>query len=241
MHLTIIFPTLFSVLVLFPVKICRGFTTSRGYSGKVLSSRRPNIDNIIQTLSINQPSIGAGYPPMNRSLQTRSTTTLFERSSKNDNEPQEDVLASVDSGPLLADIMAIAIACQLMGLLDVLGDSSFWANGGWFQPIPAAPSTLPVLIQRVSLNCVLFFVASLSLNAYNDKSASSPQQIMLSALQRSGVYAALRIATEALLSLMLVPENPALSMDLIQVLRECYVVALSTTAARYVFYNLFSR
>jgi len=244
MHFILPFPTLLAMfLVLLPtmMKECRGFTQRHPVA--VLPFRiRPSIDTI-ETVSTSRPSMVNSSPPtISRHLPT-SSSTLFERSSNDNNEPTEDFLASVDSGLLFADIMAIAIACQLMGLLDVLGDPTFWTNGGWFQSIPAAPSTLPVLIQRFSLNCVFFVVVSLSLNnAYDDnnKSAASSQQIIISSLQRSGVYAVLRIVMGALLSLML-SENPAFSMDMMQVLRECYVVALATTAARYIFYSLFSR
>ena len=69
---------------------------------------------------------------------------------------------------------------------------------------------------------------------------STQQRLFLSALQRTGVYSMSRLVVGVGLSLML-SENPAFSLDVLQVLRECYTVSIAIIAARYVLFNIFSR
>ena len=224
---------------------------------------------------------GRGQPPGNNNSPSGLEVLLSEKSNPNSDpdpapqqqpqppapEPQEG-LELVDTGLLFADIMAVAIACQFMGLMDVLGDSDFWKNGGWFQPIQllytstttSSPSTLPVLVQRFSLNTILWVAASWCLGGYNADSSSSSsapttttttQQdtLLLSALQRSAVYSVLRTVMGVAMSLWLVSSSssdnhhPTLASleDMIQILRECYTVSLTAIAARYVVFVSFNR
>ena len=171
--------------------------------------------------------------------------TTPQRSSSTFKTTTDDVRDSVDFRILFADLIAIAVACELMGLLDVLGDPAFWKNGGWLQSIPAAPSTLPVLVQRLSINSVLFVTASLGLNGYNNNNhqTSTKSSVLTTALQTSGVFAVVRIAVGVALSATMLSENSTASFSwddvlVVEVLRECYVVALATTAGRYVLYSL---
>jgi len=194
-----------------------------------------------------------GHPAI---LRNKSRTILLERRSEKEadgDDPQrssstskttsDDVRDSVDFRILFADLIAITVACELMGLLDVLGDPTFWKNGGWFQAIPAAPSTLPVLVQRLSINSVLFVTASLGLSGYdNNNNQTSTKSVLTTALQTSGVFAVVRIAVGVALGATVLSENStSFSWDVlvVEVLRECYVVALATTAGRYVLYSLF--
>jgi hypothetical protein len=77
----------------------------------------------------------------------------------NDNKKTISRISRIDPILVYTDIFAILIACQLMGLLDVLNDSTFWMNGGWFQPIiivSTESSTLPIFLQRVASNTVCY-------------------------------------------------------------------------------------
>lgn len=60
---------------------------------------------------------------------------------------------------LLVDGFAIVLASQLMGLLDIVNDPEFINAGGWFQPIPAVPSTLGRLVQRIASLGTLWILA----------------------------------------------------------------------------------
>ena len=62
----------------------------------------------------------------------------------------------------VSDFLALLLASQLIGLLEVVNDPEFIRNGGWFQSIPAVPSTLDELVQRISTFAILWAAASSS-------------------------------------------------------------------------------
>jgi hypothetical protein len=59
----------------------------------------------------------------------------------------------VDVPIVMSDLLAIAVAMQLLGLTNVLNDPTFWNQGGWLQPITSTgiSNTLPVVVQRFCL------------------------------------------------------------------------------------------
>jgi len=71
-------------------------------------------------------------------------------------------------------ICTLLMACQLLGLADVLNRPEFWTNGGIFQPISLGPpdpvtgaSTLLKLVQRDSIMSITWVLAALKNGAYD--------------------------------------------------------------------------
>ena len=59
----------------------------------------------------------------------------------------------------VADGLALVIATELQGLIQVVTDPTFVAQGGWMQPIlssSTSSSTLPLWVQRCSLDCLVW-------------------------------------------------------------------------------------
>jgi hypothetical protein len=155
-----------------------------------------------------------------------------------------------ESGTLLVDLVALTVACELLGLTDALGDSEFWRNGGWFQPIPAAPSSLPTLVQRFSVNAVAWMAGSAaSANLFpfgedRESDASSNQQqrsAIGSSLTDAAVFTVIRLFLGAAVAAFASTVRGSLyggDHYFLEILRECYVVGLSVTAARYMYSRL---
>jgi hypothetical protein len=80
-------------------------------------------------------------------------------------------------GLLITDTLAIAIASQLMGLLDVLNDPIFWSKGGWFQPLPVIPSTLGILVERFATLTVTWIGVALLVSSSVPSSSSSTKKL----------------------------------------------------------------
>ena len=78
-------------------------------------------------------------------LQTNSNPNNHD----NDDDGNDKLEYNLNNRLVGVDVLSIFVAAQLLGLSDVLIDPSFWSNGGFFQPIPAVPSTLPTLVGRV--------------------------------------------------------------------------------------------
>jgi len=152
-------------------------------------------------------------------------------------------LPDVDPAILFADLFGLAIACQLLGLVDVVNDPSFWKNGGWLQPIPATPSTLPILVQRFSLNSILYIATVLLLGGVGKEAVSSPRSVLRSALRTNFAFVLVRLLVGTMLAGAISSQSGFnANLDVVvDLLRECYFVALATTAGRYVVYGLFYR
>jgi hypothetical protein len=87
-----------------------------------------------------------------------------------------DVSLLIDPGLWISDFMALLLASQLIGLLGVINNPEFIQNGGWFQPIPAIPSTLNDLVQRISTFAILWgiaFSSTIFLVSVNTKETST--------------------------------------------------------------------
>ena len=65
----------------------------------------------------------------------------------------------ISTGRWVADGLALLIATELQGLIQVVTDPTFVAQGGWMQPILSSStgsSTLPLWVQRCSLDCLVW-------------------------------------------------------------------------------------
>lgn len=140
----------------------------------------------------------------------------------------------VNGGLLACDMFAILIASQLMGLLDVLNDPEFARNGGWFQPIPAVPSTLGILAERVALNGALWFPSSfvrVSLSTKKDTEQAGSDWF-LDALPTLILFSTFRVA----IGIAVLHDEAAL----LHSLRDCYFVGLATVSFRFLFQRYFA-
>ena len=94
--------------------------------------------------------------------------TLFLANNSTESLSESNSLLIQDSRLLVGDVVSIALASQLLGLVDVLNDPSFWQQGGWFQPMSTTQSTLPVMVQRDSVLTICWLLSALGLKGYND-------------------------------------------------------------------------
>lgn len=162
-------------------------------------------------------------------------------------------ISNIDPILVYADIFAILIACQLLGLLDVLHDATFWRNGGWFQRITIisteSSSTLPIFLQRVASNTVCYICCTFVLinGCYEcDTALRSPNSIFNIMISSIVTFTIARIAT-AFISFLLVTHPISIdecnvfitnrSDQVIELLRESYFIAITTTSARFGLYK----
>ena len=238
---------LFAVFILlgWPTRACLAFPL-------VPANRIAPIMRVSRRLSF-LSHFGGGHSPKLRS-PSRLMVSLYAKKPQNEfNETETQRLDTESDGFLLlldfdptilfVDIITVAIACQLLGLLDVVNDPAFWKNGGWLQPIPAAPSTLPILVQRFSINGILYVGTALFLGSLVNDAVAAPKTVLWAALRTSSVFSLVRLIVGVTLAATISSEgdfSATQQLDVVlELLRECYFVALATTAGRYVIYRLF--
>lgn len=161
--------------------------------------------------------------PARRRHHSSSSSLLFLTNQTNQDEQQQQVLIP-DSSVLVGDLLGVLIACQLLGLLDAVNDPTFEEKGGWLQPIlGAAPfSTLPLLVERVSENSILWIASGLLASTFDRFEGKL-------LLHKAGETLLVFVALHAVWSIA-----SSTTLDLGELLRECYVIALTTTTARYI-------
>mmetsp|Transcript_15394 Transcript_15394/g.21448 ORF Transcript_15394/g.21448 Transcript_15394/m.21448 type:complete len:213 (+) Transcript_15394:172-810(+) len=131
---------------------------------------------------------------------------------------------------LMGDIISILMASQMMGLLDVLNDPVFWQSGGFNQPIPAIPSTLPTLIQRDSLLSLSWLPAALSRKGFQYETIATNTTTLRTTAIIWITFVFLRVGAE--LGLASATHS---SMDTLEVARQCWFVALFVGTFRYIY------
>jgi hypothetical protein len=143
------------------------------------------------------------------------------------NETKDDrhFLVIPNRNQLISDLLATVIACQLLGLQDVLNSPTFWQDGGWLQP-PTLPSTLPILVSRISIDALCWISSSSALNGYQTLQSSST--VVVESCKVAVGFAFLRLLIAFVLG------NATLdAVNVVDVLRECYFVSLTIVGARY--------
>ena len=171
---------------------------------------------------------------------TRRPTRLFlQKNSTDSNSASHGTVYSFfqidDIGLLTSDLLAIAIASQLMGLLDIVNDPSFIANGGWTQPIPAIPSTLGTLIQRFATLSVLWIIAALNRrDTYTAKSIETDEAAIKNAVQIWITFCLVGIILAVTVSFIAQSD-----LDASTILREAYIVGLSVPTFRFLYGRYF--
>jgi hypothetical protein len=137
---------------------------------------------------------------------------------------------------LVGDVFSIVIASQLMGLLDALNNPEFARNGGWFQPIPELPSTLGILVERISTLSLVWILAALSEeDSFSSVSVENEKVSILMALTIVVDFVALRLLLGCTLGFT---SHTDISFG--PLLRDCYLVALMLPGFRFLYsqYNL---
>ena len=146
------------------------------------------------------------------------------------------------------DVVAILVACQLLGLLDALNRPDF---PGWLAPIDNM-STLPRLVQRVSFNGSLWILASTTTNSSSRNSSTNNNKMpklsssflnppdnkkntndpwALSSMYPTRLsFALLRVGGAWIV--VAASSNSSMGPLLLEALREVYTIALITVGAR---------
>jgi len=209
---------------------------------------------------------------VNTNTRTHDLRSQYHlRSKKIDNDDyanDDDNEIFMDPGLWISDFFALIIASQLIGLLDVVNNPEFIENGGWFQPIPAVPSTLDDLIQRISSFGILWAISSACVillakttatiisdaapttqSKQNTSTSSSDQneisELMLERnIQNLALFGVFQILLNGIIYGF---DNDAAADNLtsqngvmwLDVLRNCYYVGLFTSSSRYIYGRYF--
>lgn len=186
---------------------------------------------------------------MGRRTQLRSKN--LNDDSDDDKKPtatttmSPEVSLLLDPGLWASDFLALILASQLIGLLNVLNSPEFIYNGGWLQPIPAVPSTLDDLVQRISVFGVTWAMASASVIFFAKTKALSKSSseesdtsiILKKNVQTLAVFGVLLLVGNGIvfgLGNAIIDGSPWL-----EVLRNCYYVGLSTSGLRFLYGRYF--
>ena len=187
---------------------------------------------------------------------SRTATDMSSASSDDDDNdkksfPVNDKSPNNDPELLLADFFAIFLACQLMGLLDVVNDPSFEQAGGWLQPITAMPATLGILVQRVATLGILWIVSttvtasSISSISVGDGDKTDVAFLTAREWQPLAVFAILRIGLEFASTTLLLSSSSSLEVLLgstdwiVTSLRDAYFAALFIVSLRFLYKTYF--
>jgi len=155
-------------------------------------------------------------------------------------------MVNYDGGLLACDFFTILIACQLMGLVDAVNDPDFTKNGGWFQPIPAIPPTLGILINRIGLFTFLWFPISLLRIRPPPTTTTSPMivregrdstMISLDLPQTILLFSVIRIVLAVIVTVAAAQGQWESSIG--YALRDCYFVGLAMIAFRELYRRYF--
>jgi hypothetical protein len=170
-----------------------------------------------------------------------------------------DASLLLDPGLWVADLLAVILASQLIGLLDIVNSAEWIQKGGWFQPL-AMPSTLDDLVERISFFAITWSIASASVFSFantsstivNKKNSSSDRNdtsvILKRNVQTLAVFGVLQIVGNGIvfgISGALANNNDVLLMDgtsaipWLDVVRNCYYVGLSTSGLRFLYGRYF--
>jgi len=177
-----------------------------------------------------------------------------------------DVLLIMDQGLWVSDFLAMVLASQLIGLLNIVNNPEWIRKGGWFQPI-GMPSTLDDLVLRISYfsivwavaaTSVIFYTKTMTASALNGTSTNVEQNssdrndisvILIRNIQTLAVFGILQIVANGIIfglgDAIGLTNNDGLLVDgtsaipWLDVLRNCYYVGLSTSGLRFLYGRYF--
>jgi hypothetical protein len=184
------------------------------------------------------------YPEESANLTTHQDDANEDDAVK-EIENTTSILASLDPGLGVADLFAIILASQLIGLLDIVNNPEFIKQGGWMQPIPTVPSTLGTLLQRISSLAVSWiFSVFLTISMATTSIAASMTGKKMKGGEQDGASRQWEYPTETFLIFCVFRVAQGfISMiepnDLFVTFRDCYVVGLVTLTMRYFYRQYF--
>ena len=188
-----------------------------------------------------------------------------DNNSSNDNDARRDApllppppqLPDIEDPLLLVvDVLAILLSGQLMGFLDVTNDPSFWQQGGFFQPIPAVPSTLGTYVDRVSVMSICWVMAGWLCNSYRKGAYDSDKALWVSIPTVYATFVLLRLGLTFVVSPFgsvpndLVSDSDmalmassasqgtiasSLPFDVVEIGKQCYYPLLVSVGFRYLY------
>ncbi|CAB9531875.1 expressed unknown protein [Seminavis robusta] len=139
------------------------------------------------------------------------------------------------------DLLAIAIATQLLGLTDILNDPTFWNNGGWIQPVTSTgvSNTLPVLVQRFSVTGIAWLGSAFSsTDGLNYKAVASPEESLQTVAKLLVPFSLALVLLEGVLAVTLYSGGSVGLDEATQILANAfqlwYFSAIALVAGRYV-------
>lgn len=128
---------------------------------------------------------------------------------------------------LVGDIISVALAAQLLGLVDVLNGPSFLQRGGWFQPISPVESTLPVLIQRDSILSICWILSALAWKGYE---YTNVEKGVGKTLGIAAGFVGLRVLFDLVMSYA-----GHINFDAWETIRQCYFALLLVGSFRFIY------
>jgi hypothetical protein len=98
-------------------------------------------------------------------LQTKQSSDNDSNNDINRQQNSQDWETQLSFDYFVPDLLAIVLACQLLGLSDALQSEAF-ARGGWVQPVTLNSfRSIPLLLQRFSIDTILWFAGVALTNA----------------------------------------------------------------------------
>jgi len=187
---------------------------------------------------------------------------LTSRKNPEDNNDEKKTISTFllpDRGVYVADGLALVLASQLIGLLNIINNPEWIRKGGWFQPI-GVPKTLDELVIRISFFAVVWAISSVlvvatttvSTNAANDpnknddSTSTTTTTLLKNNLQTLVVFGVLQLLGYGTVgSLGLITDGYGQSSILLsqipwlEILRNSYYVGLSTFGLRFLYGQYF--
>ena len=164
-------------------------------------------------------------PPIRTSL-----SLLLSRNATDFEEISSDGAIIEDPILLSVDVLAILLSCQLMGFMDAMSAPNFWTSGGFLQPIPMIPSSLGLLVQRVSMMSISWISAGVLSRGFRRGAYASDRALVVSTGLLCLTYVLFRVGLAAVLS----GQDDSV-VDAIDLARQCYYPLVINAAFRYIY------
>ncbi len=172
---------------------------------------------------------------------TQRLVTLYLRKANEEEESnsaieekekeQERPVYVEDPRLLACDLLAILLACQLIGLSDVFLSSSFWNHGGFVQPVTVSSfSTLPILMKRDSLLSICWITSSLYNKAYSHSALTDDVSVVKSVFSIFTDFCSLMIISSLLMAI-----SSHAMVDTFELLRELWFAVLVVGTLRFAY------